>query len=341
MYTPKVGTSDIDVKLCVIHLNNQRVKIGDIICEVETSKATYDIEAEYEGYVYIIHDLFKDIVVGSPLAIFSDTQLEDAELNEKISMLINNNEVNSYNSKITKKAQLLIDKYKLDVSIINKEIVTEKDIQDILNNIEQKNNLKDARFSKDDIIIVGIGGHAGMCIDILKQSNKFNLVGFIDDKITHDVKFGLKYWGNLNDIKMLAKRGLCNAILGIGFVGNLKKREKMYNYLIQFVEIPSIIHKNSIIEPSAKIDKGCQIMAGAIIGSNVFIGQNCIINSGSIVSHDSIISESTHITPGATLAGHVKIGRRVTVGMCTTIYIGVHISDDTIIANGKSVFENI
>lgn len=341
IYTPKVGTSDIEVKLCVIRQHNVRVNVGDIICEVETSKATYDIETEYEGYVYVIHGLNKNILIGSPLAIITESQLSENDLNIKINELISNDESNSLNRSITKKAAILIDKFNLDVSLIKKDVITEKDVQDILFKKELKNDLKETSFSSQDIVVVGIGGHAGMCIDILRQSNEFNIVGFIDDYITKDDKYGLKYLGGLDDIEFLTKKGLCNAVLGIGFVGNLKKREKIYDYLTQFVNVPSIIHNKAVIEPSAKIHNGCQIMAGAIIGSNVVIGQNCIVNSGAIVSHDSFVSDSSHLTPGATLAGHVRLGKRVTVGMCSTIYIGRCISDDTVISNGKAVVENV
>jgi sugar O-acyltransferase (sialic acid O-acetyltransferase NeuD family) len=341
IYTPKVGTSDIEVKLCVIHQHNVRVKAGDIICEVETSKASYDIETEYEGYVYVIHDLNKNILIGSPLAIISENQLNEIDLNIELNKLISIDDSNSSNNSITKKAQILIDKFNLDISSIKKEVITEKDVQELLFKGKLKNDLQHFNFSSQDIVIVGIGGHAGMCIDILRQSNEFNIVGFIDDNLTQDDKYGLKYLGGLDDIKFLTKNGLCNAVLGIGFVGNLKKREMVYDYLTQFVNIPSIIHNKAIIEPSAKINNGCQIMAGAIIGSNVVIGQNCIVNSGAIVSHDSFISDSSHLTPGATLAGHVRIGKRVTVGMCSTIYIGISISDDTVITNGKTVIENV
>jgi len=341
IYTPKVGTSDIEVKLCVIHQHNVRVKVGDIICEVETSKATYDIETEYEGYVYVIHDLNKNILIGSPLAIISESQLNEIDLNMELNKLISIDESNSSNISITKKAQILIDKFNLDISSIKKDVITEKDVQEFLFKGELKNDLQDIKFRSQDIVIVGIGGHAGMCIDILKQSNEFNIVGFIDDNLTQDDKYGLKYLGRLDDIEFLTKKGLRNAVLGIGFLGNLKKREKVYDYLTQFVNIPTIIHNKAIIEPTAKIHNGCQIMAGAIIGSNVLIGQNCIVNSGAIVSHDSIVSDNSHLTPGATLAGHVRVGKRVTVGMCSTIYIGLSVSDDTVITNGKTVVENV
>lgn len=341
IYTPKVGTSDIEVKLCSILRNNQKISIGDIICEVETSKATYDIESEYDGYIYIIHNLYDNIYVGSPLAIISEIQLSEVELKLEINKFVSNNDAKSLKTNVTKKAQILIDKYELDISSINKEIITENDVQKLLISTKLSSELSSTRFKGNDLVIVGIGGHAGMCIDILRQESKYEIVGFVDDNVTNDERYGLKYLGNLSVIEEFAKNGLCFVVLGIGFVGNLKKREKVYNYLASFVKVPTIIHKSAIVEPSAKIDEGCQIMAGAIIGSNVLIGKNCIINSGVIVSHDSIISDGSHLTPGATLAGHVFIGKRVTVGMCATVYIGLEISDDNVIMNGKSVIDSI
>ena len=60
-------------------------------------------------------------------------------------------------------------------------------------------------------------------------------------------------------------------------------------------------------------------MAGAIIGSNVIVGENCIINSGAIVSHNAVIDDTSHITPGATIAGHVSIGKS-DWNVCNNIY---------------------
>lgn len=341
IYTPKVGTSDIEVKLCAILSNNQKVSIGDIICQVETSKATYDIESEYDGYIYMIYDLYENINVGSPLAIISEVQLSEDELKIEINKCASDTDVRSITTNVTKKAQVLINKHQVDISSIKKEIITEKDVQELLIKAKLNSELINTSFKENDLVIVGIGGHAGMCIDILRHESKFNIVGFVDDNVTNDEKYGLNYLGNLSVIEEFAKNGLCYVVLGIGFVGNLKKREKVYNYLTSFVKVPTIIHKSAIVETSAKIDEGCQIMAGAIIGSNVLIGKNCIINSGVIVSHDSIISDGCHLTPGATLAGHVKIGKRVTVGMCATVYIGLKVSDDHVIMNGKSVIDSI
>tara|TARA_B110000114_G_C14761076_1_gene264879 strand:- start:23 stop:556 length:534 start_codon:yes stop_codon:yes gene_type:complete len=176
-----------------------------------------------------------------------------------------------------------------------------------------------------------------MCIDILMEQNEFNLVGFIDKIETSDKKYNLNYLGSLENLDNLISMGLKNLIIGVGFSGNLKKREKYYDEFSNKINIPTIIHKKSIIENSAKIKEGCQIMAGAIIGSHVTIDSNCIINCGSIISHDSTIKKSSHITPGAILAGNVTIGMRCTIGMGSTVYLGVEIYDDKTINNGENI----
>ena len=337
IHAPKVGTSDLTLKINNLISNNTKIEKGDVICEVETSKASYEVESDTSGFIYFFVEEGTSIEVGSQLAFISETLITDQEVNH----FINNKNNQIKNIGITRKAKLLIEKHNIDINEFSLDLITENDVQNFIDSKKNNEILVEQYFNQDDILIIGIGGHAGMCIDIIRSINKWNIIGFLDDQIIIDERYGLKYLGKISNLNKLVDNGLKNAIIGIGFIGNLKKRHELYNNLKQIVQIPTIIHSSAIIEKSATIELGCQIMAGAIIGSNVFIGQNCIINSGAIVSHDSIISESSHMTPGATLAGHVIIGKRVTVGMCSTIYIGVSISDDKIITNGKTVIENV
>ena len=340
--TPKVGTSDIEVKLYSTMFHDEKVEKGDIVCELETSKATYDIEAETEGYIYFLHDEGDTIFVGDLLAIYSDVRLSPEDFKTEYDKIKSKLSENKYSShKVTKKAQALIDKDNVDISILDKELITEKDVKNLIDKNRVSSISSNIKFTSTDIVLIGIGGHAGMCIDILLQNLNYKIVGFLDDNNFKDDKFGLKYLGKIDSIEHLSKCGLKYAILGIGFIGNLKGREKMFNLVSKYVNIPSIIHPQAIVEPSANIKEGCQIMAGAIIGSNVVIDNNCIINSGAIISHNTIVSEGSHLTPGSIIAGHVRIGRRVTIGMGASIYIGLTISDDNVIKNGKAVFENI
>jgi sugar O-acyltransferase (sialic acid O-acetyltransferase NeuD family) len=342
--TPKVGTSDIEVTLYSVVESGSLCNEGCVYCELETSKSTVEVELEETGYLYFLHETGAVISVGEPLAILSNELISLDVFNKRKAELLKKKVENQNDAAVvfSAKALALIEEHKLDRSAFSSEFISEKDV---IKYIEQQQILSDfshsMEFTQNDVVLVGIGGHAGMCIDILQQMGQYTVVGFVDDLEKADRRYNLPYLGSLSQLSLLSKSGLKNVILGIGFVGNLKKRASVYESLRSNFYIPTIIHPKAIIEPTAIIEPGCQIMAGAIIGSHVTIHENCIINSGAIVSHDSIIDRDSHITPGAVLAGHVNIGKRVTVGMAATIYIGLTIHDDKIIPNGKAVFENI
>lgn len=344
--TPKVGTSDIEVKLTHALEQGSYHLSGAVFCEIETSKSTFEVELEDDGYIYLLHKIGDSISIGSPLAILSNIELDINELQKKRKELfsLKENSKSDINPDIifSKKALVLIEQNGIDRNIFSKDFVSEKDV---LNYIDQSNNSvinnTSLKFEDNDIVIVGIGGHAGMCIDILSQDGRYKIVGYVDDSVQIDKRYNLKYLGTLESLHKYREKGLKNVILGIGFVNNLKNRSLVYNNLAQSFFIPTIIHPQAVLEPTANIADGCQIMAGAIIGSNVKVEENCIINSGAIVSHDCFVDRDSHITPGAVLAGHVKVGKRVTIGMAASIYIGLSISDDKVVPNGKALFENV
>lgn len=344
LQTPKVGTSDLEVKVVNKVENGIHLTAGTIICELETSKATFEVELDEDGYVYILHNINDLISVGSPLAILSKVEVDPSELNQKKSEILPLAVDNKTQGGVlfSKKASILIDKHRIDKNVFLKEFITEKDVLNYLNgDVQVVHGFENFSFEERDVVIVGLGGHAGMCIDIITQVGSYNLVGFVDDNVQVDEKHKLNFLGTLEKLTDHKKRGLKNVIIGIGFLNKLYLRARLYNELVKSFYIPTIIHPKAIIEPSAVISDGCQIMAGAIIGSNVIIEENCILNSGSIVSHDSIIGRGSHITPGAILAGHVVIGERVTIGMAASVYVGLSISDDSVIPNGKILYENI
>ena len=52
---PKDSTSDTKVKLIqIFKVNGEEISVGDLLCEIETSKAIAEIESQFEGYVYFL-----------------------------------------------------------------------------------------------------------------------------------------------------------------------------------------------------------------------------------------------------------------------------------------------
>jgi sugar O-acyltransferase (sialic acid O-acetyltransferase NeuD family) len=337
---PKDGASDQFVTITDLFFKNgDFVDQDKLIIEYETSKAAFEIFAEKAGYYYTFLNINNEIAVGENICFYSVEKINSADLNKIVEKNKKNKEISTVN--ITKKAKLLINKHNIDITSFSSELVTEKQVEKYLEKISVQKKINETKFNfkENDIVIMGIGGHAKMCIDIIKSNTNYNIVGYVDDFVDQNSVNGINYVGNINNLDYLISCGLKNMIIGIGFLGNLNKKEAFYQKFSSKINIPTIIHRSSIIEPTAIISEGCQIMAGAIIGSYVVVKPNCIINSGSIISHDSNIDESSHITPGAILAGHVKIGKRCTIGMGSSIYLGCEIPDDTIIKNNTAVNE--
>jgi hypothetical protein len=75
-----------------------------------------------------------------------------------------------------------------DVKEFKEDLITEKVVKEFLSSLSKKEPTLNINFKKNDIVIMGIGGHESMCIDILLEQNEFNLVGFIDKIETSDIK---------------------------------------------------------------------------------------------------------------------------------------------------------
>lgn len=340
----KEGVSDSIYKIVELYCDNgDKVEQGDLILCFETSKTAIDIEAPKAGYVFYNSKENQSIGIGETIAIISTSptfskNYFDTINEEKIVAKKSNKSI-----RISKSAQKLIESNDLDTKLFEEfELLTEKDVKAYL----AKNNtvkLSTIKFSENDLVIYGGGGHAKMCVELINQSNTFKVKGIIDDNIPIGTAiFEVPVLGSEFHLDQFIKQGLTKITLGIGAVLNHDLRNKLFAKLkSKKLDIPTIIHPSAMVEPSVKLGEGNQIMQGAIIGSNVQIGDNCIINSGCIISHDAIIGNHVHIAPGAIIAGGVTIGDHTIVGMGVTVFLGLNIGANVIVYNGVHVFNNV
>lgn len=340
---PKEGVSDSSYKVVDIYVKNgEAVKKGTMLGSYESSKAVFDIDSENEGYIFTTFKIGDLIEVGDTFFIINSENVYPSELELK-SKPQNLTPVSDAQLQISAKALQLLRENNIDPLLLKRDLIREKDVMDYIERSAKIRPVIDSDFSfrENDVVIYGNGGHAKMCADIVLQSKDYNIGGIIDDNPQSEGLRDYALFGDSKSLDELYERGLKNIIIGIGFLNDLKKREKIYKQISLKFNIPTIIHPKALIEPSVKIGDGNQVMSGAIIGSDAVTGSNCIINSGAIISHDCIIGNSTHITPGAVLAGHVKTGERCLIGMSVNIFIGAEIGDDVTINNGLSIFKHI
>lgn len=329
------------------------VKQGEIIMEIETSKAIIEVDAPCKGHIFFNVSIGEEVEFSKICAVISthknlpENYFNDLSKQKSSSTNKTSRKEIDLDFRISKPAEALLKKNNLDPLIFkDKKIIRKQDIENYLVSTKKnKQRLKtlDIDSSKKQILIIGSGGHSKICIDIIQQSGSYEILGLIDPASEiGSVNLGIPVIGQDKDLQKLFDQGIKYAVVGIGSLEKPKLRGEIYQRLEDIgYEIPNIIHPQSIIEPSAKIGKGNQILAGALIGSDVRIGDNCIINSGVIVSHDCILENNVHLTPGSVLAGSVQVGSNSVIGMAVTIFLGVNIGSDVLIANGMDIISDI
>jgi sugar O-acyltransferase (sialic acid O-acetyltransferase NeuD family) len=186
--------------------------------------------------------------------------------------------------------------------------------------------------NKKKIILVGFGGHASSCVDIIEDSNKFKIEGFIGTKSEiGKSKFGYKVIGTDKDLKGIFKK-IKLASICLGQIKNYKKKKLYFSKLKKIgYSLPIIKSQSAYVSKNSKIKNGTLIFHGAIINAGVKIGENCIINSKSLIEHDVNIGDNCHISTGAIINGNCNIADNTFVGSGTIIKNGISISKNSFI----------
>ncbi len=192
-----------------------------------------------------------------------------------------------------------------------------------------------------DIAMVGAGGHAKVCIDVLREQ-EWRIVACL----TTDTK-GDQTARTCNGVEVIAcqdaatwieERGLAAAFIA---VGDNNVRARISGLLDQHeIGQPAAISAHAVVAPSVAVGAGALIMPGVVINADAVIGKGAIINTGACVDHDCAIGAFAHIAPGCALAGGVRIGAGSLCGVGSRFVPGVEIGPGSLVAAGAVVIKN-
>lgn len=195
---------------------------------------------------------------------------------------------------------------------------------------------------KTKIMVVGSGGHAKSCLEVIESTNQYEIVGLIDKNVpAGSIKHGYKILGGDDDLLKLINL-THKVFMGIGGIKNLAYREELTSKItkIGFV-FETILSTYATISKTSSIGKGSIIHHNTYIGADVKIGDNCIINSGAILEHETQVGSHSHVSTGAILNGEVTVGERTFIGSGVIIKQGVRIGSDSLINMGTRVFKDV
>lgn len=196
--------------------------------------------------------------------------------------------------------------------------------------------------SNKTIIMVGAGGHALSCLDVLESCADFEVVGLIGKEEELGAKVGgYQVLFTDQDFKKCVSI-YHNFHISIGHIKSPEIRKRIFIEILGLGgRFPSIVSNRAYVSPKAQIGDGTIIHHGAIVNSGAIIGVNSIINSGSIIEHGVKIGDHCHVSTGAKVNGNVEVGNESFIGSGAVIKHDIKIGSNSVIGMSATVKVNL
>lgn len=346
---PLVNPNESVALLASLHVKEgQKISKGDVLCTLETTKSILDMVAEEEGFIVGLR--FKageNVEAGDTLCYITsspDIKPEPSAIpTEKKAGATLEGLPNGL--RITQPALALVKELSLDLSVFPiGPLVTEAMVRQAHATITPVTPQTPVIPSDPHaIIIYGSGGHGKTLLDLLRLTDHYRILGFVDDRRLKGQKvMDVPVLGGMDVLPELLTQGVNQAVNAVGGISNIHSRIQVFKRLSAAgFTFPTLVHPTSFVEPSAVLAPGSQVLAHAYVGTQAILGTGVIVNTGAIVSHDCQIGEYANISPGAMLAGEVTVGEGTLIGMGATINIQVTIGSFARIGNSATVKSDV
>ncbi len=197
-------------------------------------------------------------------------------------------------------------------------------------------------MNKQEIILIGAGGHARSCIDVIEQQGQYSIAGLVGmAEEMHSRHLGYPVIATDKELAELARQ-YHYALITVGQIHSPDKRIQLYQQAIELgYVLPVIIAPSAYVSRHATLGCGTIVMHKATLNAGVRVGNNCIINSHALIEHDAIVDDYCHISTGVMLNGGVKIGAGSFIGSGSVMKEGVTVGARCIVGMSSAVRHNM
>jgi sugar O-acyltransferase (sialic acid O-acetyltransferase NeuD family) len=353
---PLVNMNDESALLSVwTKPDHSLVRKGEVIAVLETSKATFDVESDDDGYLHIFVPTGTQVVVGQIIGALCDKPDESPE---KPPEKRASEEDRGVGRKVTKKAEIAATKAGLDLKRVQVEIlgagtITEADVaaflaqHDVGPSIgENGGDVVDDAYPNNRqqrLLIIGGGLGAVQVLDSLSRSEHQRATAIVDDNrnLRGKTVMGVPILGGQESIDVLFKQKLFDAAV-VSVSTSIAFRQKMGEKLLQ-LNIPMA----NIIDPSARVQRNAVLGVGNVILAYCHIGACASVGNGNFfspyvdVEHHCVVGDFCTFGPGVMMSSLVTVGARVKFGTGIFIEPKLTIGPDSIIGSGAILARDI
>lgn len=195
---------------------------------------------------------------------------------------------------------------------------------------------------RDGIVLIGAGGHALSCVDVIERESKFRILGLLGQE--HEVGQTVGGYPVIGPDSKLAEclEMTRNFLVCVGHIKDSSTRQRLFDRVHHAGgQFPVIISPEAYVSPAATLGSGTIVHHKAIINTGCRVGVNGIINSGALVEHGASIGNHCHVSTGALVNGGVRIGDGTFIGSGAMVKQGVCIGSRAVIAMGAIVKEDV
>jgi sugar O-acyltransferase (sialic acid O-acetyltransferase NeuD family) len=193
-------------------------------------------------------------------------------------------------------------------------------------------------MSKPGLILIGAGGHARACIDVIEQQGQYQIAGLVGlPAELHSQHLGYEVIATDDALAQLAQ-SIPYALITTGQIKTAKLRMRLYQQATQCgFQMPVIISPTAHVSRHATVGAGSIVMHGAIVNAGAKVGNNCIINTLTLLEHDTEVKDHCHISTGAILNGGVSVGAGSFIGSGCVLKEGLAIGKNCLVGIGLTV----
>ena len=193
-------------------------------------------------------------------------------------------------------------------------------------------------MNKPGVLLLGAGGHARACIDVIEQEGKYSVAGLVGLASEVGTRIlGYTVLGSDLELPELLREHR-HALVTVGQIETPDVRMRLFEELERSgCSSPAIISPRAYVSAHATVGTGSIVMHGAVVNAGSAIGSNCIINSQSLVEHDVTVGDHCHVSTACAINSGVRIGAGTFLGSNSTVRQSVTIGERCFIGMGTLV----
>lgn len=323
------------------------VERGRPICEVETTKATVEVESNAAGFLQWMIAVGEKVAVGGLLAVIKGSPdeayvAETAETEQQ------------QERKWTKKAFIVARRLGVNIEALadrKKDLVSEQDVlsfyEDGLAEAHDGGALRalvppSATFTRV-LLIGGAGGAGALALDALGRSADQFAVGIVDNnRKSHGTYIGgVPVLGGSEILAELTKQNVFDGAVVL-FSEDVEERERQFKlYVGMGVPFTNLIDPSVELRDGVKMGKGNVVLPNCFFAVGAEIGDNNFFASHTVIEHHSKIGDHCTFGPRTTLSGRVSVGSGVKFGMSVSVEPYLTIGDRSVIASGRVITSSV